>query len=155
MSPRRRKHDPQPTILTVAPPESDLIPAALAGNEVIPAVVEGLPPNPEDMNDKRAAAAERALLSFAADFGELVEGEDFTSQNLGDLMADFAHLCDRKGLDFGGLLEKAAGYYKEETDNEGRQFEKINQPCRSKERRAVPSPPKQNAPVSGGSGRGP
>jgi hypothetical protein len=29
-----------------------------------------LPPDPETMNDKRAAAAQRALLYFARDFGE-------------------------------------------------------------------------------------
>lgn len=81
-----------------------------------------LPPDPDEMNEKRAAAAERALLSFAADFGEVGEGEDFTSQNLCDLLANFGHLCDRAGLDIGELLQKARGHYNEETDNEGMQF---------------------------------
>ncbi len=82
-----------------------------------------IPPDPDQMNDKRSAAAERALLSFSADFGELIEGEDMTEQNLADLLADFAHLCDRKGLHLAELIDKASRYYEDETDREGRQFQ--------------------------------
>ncbi len=81
-----------------------------------------IPPDPEDMNNKRAAAAERALESFSRDFGEWHPDIDLRQQNLADLLADFAHLCDRKGLNMVQILDGVRKVYAEETDNEGRQF---------------------------------
>lgn len=84
-----------------------------------------IPPDPEDMNNKRADAAERALITFAEDFGEMDEpGElgPLAEQNLCDLLADLAHYCDRHGLKMERCLFIARGCYTEETENEGSQF---------------------------------
>ncbi len=81
-----------------------------------------VPPDPDDMNNKRAAAAERALLSFSMDAGEWHCDLDLTEQNLMDLLGDLAHFCDRRGLDMAHLLEMVRNRYAEETDDEGQQF---------------------------------
>jgi hypothetical protein len=82
-------------------------------------------PDPDEMNDKRASAAERALLRFARDFGEVDEtGElcTFEEQNLSDLMADFAHYCDHHGLSLERCVFNGYSNYLEETDGKGRQY---------------------------------
>ena len=86
---------------------------------------DSIPPDPEEMNDKRALAAGRALRYFARDFGETDDRGDlaeFAEQNLSDLLADIAHFCDREGLDFLNCLTRAALCYVEETENVGPQF---------------------------------
>lgn len=86
-----------------------------------------LPPDPENMNVPRADSADRALDFFAEDYGELyptendAERRDLMAQNLSDLFANFAHLCDREGLELSHLLHRAANHYNEETDNQGLQ----------------------------------
>jgi hypothetical protein len=83
------------------------------------------PNDPDEMNDKRADAAKRALLSFAQDFGERDERGEvgiFAEQNLTDLLIDLAHYCDREGLAMHECLLRARRVYAEETDESGRQF---------------------------------
>lgn len=84
-----------------------------------------IPPDPEDMNNKRSNAAERALISFAEDFGEMDKPGELgvlVEQNLCDLLADLAHYCDRHGLEMKRCLFTARGCYLEETNGEGSQF---------------------------------
>lgn len=83
------------------------------------------PLDPEEMNQKRANAAERALLAFAQDFGETDGWKclgDLAEQNLADLLADLAHFCDRYGFQIENCLSIASSHYTEETDNTGTQF---------------------------------
>lgn len=83
---------------------------------------EALPPDPEEMNDERAEAAQRAIEAFALDFGEAIADKGILEQNISDLVADLGHLADRFGIDFTTILSRAALHYNEETDNQGRQF---------------------------------
>jgi hypothetical protein len=88
-------------------------------------LISRLPPDPEEFNEKRAAAAERALLSFARHFGETDQEGTlgvFAEQNLVDLLADLAHYCDRSKLDLRKCCVMASGLYLEETDGNGEQF---------------------------------
>jgi hypothetical protein len=90
-----------------------------------------LPPDPDDMNRKRAEAAYDALLSFARSFGETDDRgmlAEFDGQNLSDFLADLAHYCDREGLQFMKFLSNARSNYLEETDSEGRQFAGLKLP---------------------------
>lgn len=87
--------------------------------------LSNLPRDPDEMNDKRASAARRALLFFARDFGETDdEGEisTFAQQNISDLIADLAHLCDRQGIEILRCFSNARSNYSEETENSGGQF---------------------------------
>jgi len=84
-----------------------------------------MPPDTDEMNDRRANAAERALVSFARDFGETDEVGElgvFTEQNLEDLLVNLAHYCDRTKITMSICWEKAQSLYAGETDDEGRQF---------------------------------
>lgn len=87
-----------------------------------------LPPDPEKMNNQRAFAAGRALEYFADDFGESWRGKSsmvkkhLRAQNLTDLLADFAHFCDREGFNFPVRLAAARYQYTEETGDQGTQF---------------------------------
>jgi hypothetical protein len=84
-----------------------------------------VPLDPEEMNQKRANAAERALLVFAQDFGETDEWKylgGLAEQNLADLLADLAHFCDRNQVQMKNCLSIAASHYAEETDHTGTQF---------------------------------
>ena len=86
-----------------------------------------LPPDPEDQNPERAAAAKRALDAFARDCGEVYECDtpdetrELAEQNLSDLLCNLAHYCDRIGLKMADCLRRAAMHYGEESDNEGTQ----------------------------------
>jgi hypothetical protein len=88
-----------------------------------------LPPDPEEMNKKRSVAALRAVRGFSKDFGENIDPFDgaervfMVQQNIEDLLADVAHLCDRLGLDLADIVAKSKFHYYEETENEGEQFE--------------------------------
>lgn len=83
---------------------------------------EELPPDPEGMNDQRAAAGESALIYFADKHGERAGGEE---QNLAELLVDLAHYCDRNSLNLAAIWERAATHYNEETDNQGEQMDTI------------------------------
>lgn len=82
------------------------------------------PPDPENLNEDRANAAESAIQRFAEDFGETIGGQMVTleAQNLTDLLCDFGHYCDRNGIDLQNCIRMAAYNYAEETENVGQQF---------------------------------
>lgn len=73
-----------------------------------------LPPDPERHNDNRAAWAATALNAFADVTMMNTAGEDGETI-LGDLLADLMHWCDRNGVDFNDMLERARDHYEEET----------------------------------------
>lgn len=84
-----------------------------------------IPPDPEEMNERRSGAAEQALLSFAEDIGETEESGGLgalAEQNISDLLADLAHYCDRRGLKLKKCLAQARLHYVEETGGQGAQF---------------------------------
>lgn len=91
-----------------------------------PEEADTLPPDPEEMNDQRSAAAADTIQHFSRMHGELVRGEDMTEQNLVDLLGDIGHYCDRNGLNLSELLHMAASHYDEETNNEGPQTYSAN-----------------------------
>ena len=99
----------------------------------MPAKEKNLPPDPEGMNEQRATSADQTLDFYAQNHGELYptqtddERRDLIAQNLSDLFASFAHLCDREGLELADLLRCAANHYNEETDNQGAQEFEANQ----------------------------
>jgi hypothetical protein len=68
-----------------------------------------LPPDPEGMNDKRAAWAGAALDTFMQ-----VTGTDLEDA-VGDLLADLIHWCDRNNYDFDLAYDRARGHYQAET----------------------------------------
>lgn len=68
-----------------------------------------LPPDPEDMNDNRAAWANIAVRAFQAETG--TDDEDALS----DLLADLMHWSDRKNYDFDAALCRGRGHYEAET----------------------------------------
>jgi hypothetical protein len=80
-----------------------------------------LPPDPEDMNDKRADWIARSLGTFIKNTGQTVK-EDGYEEIVGDFLADLGHFCDRKGINLQERLDVASHHYGEETDREGTQF---------------------------------
>jgi hypothetical protein len=68
-----------------------------------------LPPDPEGMNDKRAAWAAIAIAAFQKATG--TEDEDA----LCDLLADLRHWADRQGYDFEAASARANNHYEAET----------------------------------------
>lgn len=95
------------------------------------------PPDPDNLNDQRAAWARCAVQAFAAQTGQLKgpggrpiprpEAERLTDQltragevedleeAVGDLLCDLLHLADREGLDVELLIERAIGNHAQET----------------------------------------
>lgn len=71
-----------------------------------------LPPDPEGMNDKRAAWADVALATFITQTG--TDKEDA----VGDLLGDLMHWCDRNNYDFDAALDRARHHYEAETVGE-------------------------------------
>lgn len=72
----------------------------------------------EVTNDLRAEWADEAVYAFAAVTHAADEEELDTL--VGDLLCDLMHLCDRDGLDFAALLERAQTHYAAEVaDEEG------------------------------------
>ena len=69
-----------------------------------------LPPDPEEMNDKRADWAASAIDDFGQQTG--TDLEDAVS----DLLADLMHWCDRNGQDFEHELRRARQHYEAETE---------------------------------------
>ena len=68
-----------------------------------------LPPDPEGMNNRRAARAAQALAAFMATTG--TDREDAVA----DLLADLIHWCDRNGKEFGHEMARAKAHYEAET----------------------------------------
>jgi hypothetical protein len=68
-----------------------------------------LPPDPEGMNERRAAWAGLAIAAFMA-----ATGTDL-GDALPDLLADLMHWSDRTGYDFDAALERARDHYEVET----------------------------------------
>ncbi len=79
---------------------------ALAGH---PANENPVPPDPEVMNDDRAAWAAAALRHFQS-----ATGADFVDA-LADLPCDAMHWCDRNAVDFDDELSRARIHYAAET----------------------------------------
>ena len=77
------------------------------------AVQEGLPPDPEGMNEDRASWALHAIKAF-----QDATGTD-ECDAIGDLLADLRHLCDRMGHrfgdDFDAISDKSRRCYEDET----------------------------------------
>jgi hypothetical protein len=76
-----------------------------------------LPPDPDGMNNDRAAWAELAIDALGAATNMVTAGESRETM-LGDLLADLMHWCDRNGVDFNFKLEGARMNYEEETRDE-------------------------------------
>lgn len=65
-------------------------------------------------NERRSLAAESTLTSFAALRGELGEMGGLgrlAEQNVVDLIADLAHFCEARGIDFEKCLRLARAHY--------------------------------------------
>jgi hypothetical protein len=71
-----------------------------------------LPPDPEGINDNRAAWAGIAVRAFQAETGTDNENA------LGDLLADMMHWSDRNNYDFEAALCRARGHYEAETESD-------------------------------------
>ena len=71
---------------------------------------------PDVNNNDRAEWAQTGLDAFAVEIGG--RGEPL-AQNMGDLLADLMHLCDREGIDFKDVLRVAETHYTEETELDG------------------------------------
>lgn len=70
---------------------------------------KNLPPDPDGMNDNRAAWAQAALTTFIDETG--IDLED----SLGDLLCNLMHWSDRNNFDFEAALCRAQGHYEAET----------------------------------------
>lgn len=97
-------------------------------------IAHSVPPDPEEMNNRRAESALRAICGFGKDIGENLDDVDgdrhlfFIKQNAEDMLANLAHLCDRLGLRFSTLIAEGKYHYDEETDFKGTQFIWRNKP---------------------------
>ncbi len=69
-----------------------------------------LPPDPENLNDKRAAWAQCAITEF-----QLHTGTD-TQDAVADLLCNLMHWCDRHIADFNCELQRAKYHYEAETN---------------------------------------
>jgi hypothetical protein len=77
------------------------------------AITNTTPPDPEKMNDERAAWADAALQHFALTTG--VDHDDM----LADLLCDLMHWADRNGFDFNAEVSRARMHYEAETATDG------------------------------------
>lgn len=71
-----------------------------------------LPPDPDGMNDDRAAWAGSAVAAFV----QVTETDQ--EDALGDLLADLMHWSDRNNYDFDAALDRARWHYEAETVGE-------------------------------------
>lgn len=71
-----------------------------------------LPPDPEQMSNKRASRAARAVTAFQDVTG--TDDEDV----LCDLLADLMHWADRNDYDFDAALTRGRDHYEAETTGE-------------------------------------
>lgn len=129
---RKKLDDPVSLAIVKAalPPQCKTSFAAMRFDILIPAPELHLPPDPDNMNEERALAALAVVEYFAStSMGEApakralkTEQRELLHQNLKDMVGDFAHLCDRVGLDMSAILQGAANHYRSETDERGKQF---------------------------------
>jgi len=77
--------------------------------EPLPHSIATLPPDPEGVNDRRAAWAAAALQTFRDATG--ADADDA----LADLIADLMHWCDRNGMDIDRQLQRGRCHYAAET----------------------------------------
>lgn len=74
-------------------------------------------------NRARALAALDAVRHFSqSPYGEAITGPDVLNQNISDLLANLAHLCDREGFNFPALVDRARNHYRAETGQTGVQL---------------------------------
>jgi hypothetical protein len=74
-------------------------------------------------NQARAAAALTAIRAFSeTPEGEALTGPSLLTQNIADLLADLAHLCDRERLDLADLLRRARNSYRSESATHPQEF---------------------------------
>lgn len=85
--------------------------------------------DPKRMNARRAKWAGQTLDYYTNNAGEAAKPSmtkaqrlDLKRQNLSDLLCQFAHLCDRDGIDFMERLHVAEYHYREETGKKGKQL---------------------------------
>ena len=71
-----------------------------------------LPPDPEQMNDKRSTWADEALATFMKTTGTDMEDA------LSDLLADLRHWADRHGQNYDREAIRAECHYEAETNEE-------------------------------------
>lgn len=93
--------------------------------EVFGQMEETSVPDPEGMNDRRSLAALLAVISFAADQGEMPHPEAdvnqrawLLEQNVVDLIGDLMHLDDRMPFNFDAAIETARDHYIAESEGE-------------------------------------
>jgi hypothetical protein len=75
---------------------------------------DGIPPDPEDMNDNRADWAGLAIHKFAQTTG-MDEANEDNDTILSDMLTDILHWCDRNKVDFDECLSVARSNYVDET----------------------------------------
>lgn len=82
-----------------------------------------MPPDPEQMNDRRSEWAAHALDTFSRDtyHRPLGAGED-NETTASDLVADIRHWCDRNGVEWESVLRRAEGHYADETAAPGTMY---------------------------------
>jgi hypothetical protein len=73
-----------------------------------------LPPDPEEMNDQRAAWAEDALEQFASQTRHRADDRDW-EEIVSDFLSNMHHFCDRAGLNWGACVDRGHDHYYEET----------------------------------------
>lgn len=71
---------------------------------------KSLPPDPDGMNEARAAWADGCLNTMAG-----ASGCERGKEALGDMLCNCFHWCDRNGLDMDEMIERARSNYKAET----------------------------------------
>jgi hypothetical protein len=82
-----------------------------------------IPPDPDDMNDRRSDLAEIAVNAFAEAAYRLPGDRNDRHMVLGDLLCDIRHFCDRQNIKFSAVLQDGNGRYHEETQDGKPPFE--------------------------------
>lgn len=87
--------------------------------------------DPCPIQKSRVKGAKDTLEYFARHAGgEWIEGErtmshDMIEQNMSDLICNFAHYCDKKGVSLGEVLRRAKGQYEAESQKPKQEFEAV------------------------------
>jgi hypothetical protein len=77
-----------------------------------------LPPDPEEMNDQRAAWAQESLEQFASETRYRPEDRDW-EEIVSDFLSNVRHFCDRTDVNWVACVNRADNHYYEETLPEG------------------------------------